>query len=148
MHHLAHKFIRNFIWMKPAGRKTALADVSILASQLLETMTIVLLLPFLIRMLMDDWMSLNHVIFWYFMFSFCHVAVCSSLCSFVILKIIYIFNFAKVMEITDEVLMVIIKCFVFGISFLYPASLLLYKVKHDMKKERQSYCLVLSISSF
>ena len=122
MHHLAHAFIRKFIWMKPPGRKTALADVSILASQVLELQTVALLLPFAIRLIMNDWMSLNTVIFWVFIIKFCHVSVCCSLSSFVILKIVHVFTFSRIVEIPDKVLMMVTKGFIFGVSFIYPAS--------------------------
>ena len=101
MIHFAHQFIRNHMWNIPPGSKTALADISILASFLLEVQVMTGLLPFASR-LTTGYFSLELTVFWSYAITASHLALTTCLSSFVLLRIFYIFFFDTVNSFSDE----------------------------------------------
>ena len=99
--HFPHQFIRNFMRNIPPGSKTALADISILTSFLLEAQVMVGLLPFTLRLL-TGYFSLELTVFWSYAITATHLALSTSLSSFVLLRIFYIFFFDTVNSFSDE----------------------------------------------
>ena len=99
--HFAHQFIRNFMGNIPPGSKTALADISILTSLLLEVQVMTGLLPFTFR-LITGYFSLELTVFWSYAITATHLALTTSLSSFVLLRISYIFYFDTVNTFSDE----------------------------------------------
>ena len=99
--HLPHNFIRNFMLNIPPGSKTALAEISILTSTLLELQVTSGLIPFGLR-LISGYFSLEVTVFWNYAITFIHLALTTCLSSFVFLRILYIFFFNLVNSISDE----------------------------------------------
>ena len=98
--HLPHQFIRDYMRNIPPGSKTALSDISITASFLLELQVATGLLPFGLR-LVTGYFSLELTIFWSYAIIATHLALTTCLSSFVILRISYIaaFNLGKLDKI-------------------------------------------------
>ena len=92
---------RNFMWNIPPGSKTALADISILTSVLLEVQVLTGLLPFASR-LITGYFSLELTVFWSYAITASHLALTTCLSSFVLLRISYIFFFDTVNSFSDE----------------------------------------------
>ena len=99
--HFPHQFIRNFMTNIPPGSKTALADISILVSFLLEVQVMTGLMPFTLRLMMG-YFSLEVTVFWSYAITATHLALTTSLSSFVLLRISYIFYFDTVNTFSDE----------------------------------------------
>ena len=99
--HFPHKFIRNYMGNIPPGSRTALADISILTSLLLEVQVLTGLLPFTFRLL-TGYFSLELTVFWSYAITATHLALTTCLSSFVLLRISYIFYFDTVNTFSDE----------------------------------------------
>ena len=99
--HLPHHFIRIFMLNIPPGSKTALAEISILTSTLLELQVTSGLLPFGLR-LVTGYFSLEVTVFWSYTITAIHLGLTTCLSSFVLLRILYIFFFNFVNSFSDE----------------------------------------------
>ena len=89
------------MWNIPPGSKTALADISILVSFLLEVQVMTGLMPFTLRLMMG-YFSLEVTVFSSYAITATHLALTTSLSSFVLLRISYIFYFDTVNTFSDE----------------------------------------------
>ena len=81
---------------------------------------------------MNDWMSETHCYFWHFSGCSLHVAVNVSLCSFVVLRIVYLFIFNQVIYVSDELIVKSVKCVTFIASLGIIGSFYLFKVNDNI----------------
>ena len=83
---------------------------------------------------MNDWMSETQCYFWHFSGCSLHVAVNVSLCSFVILRIVYLFLFNQVIYVSDDLIVNSVKILTIIVSLGVLGSVYMVKVNIKILK--------------